>query len=76
MPLKIEAEATQGFIRFLVEAGALQFGEFTLRSGRVSPYFFNVARFDTGAQLARLGEYFAEMVMAAAPEATIVFGPA
>ena len=66
----------RALIEFLVGAGALQFGEFTLRSGRVSPYFFNVGRFQTGAQIARLGEFMAEAVLAAAPAATIVFGPA
>ncbi|HEX9843781.1 MAG TPA: orotate phosphoribosyltransferase, partial [bacterium] len=44
--------------------------------GRVSPYFFNVGRFQTGAQITRLGEFMAEGVRAAAPKATLVFGPA
>ena len=64
------------FFRFLVDAGALQFGSFTLKSGRVSPYFFNSARFETAAQLARLGAYYAEVVTRAAPRAAVVFGPA
>ena len=52
------------------------FGEFTLRSGRISPYFFNIARFRTGTQLSRLGDHMAATVEIAAPHATIVFGPA
>jgi orotate phosphoribosyltransferase len=69
-------EGRRELLRFLREAGALQFGAFTLRSGRVSPYFFNSARFQTGAQLERLGECYAEAVQRAAPQAGIVFGPA
>lgn len=65
-----------GLLRLLVEAGALQFGEFTLKSGRVSPYFFNAARFDTGGLLARLAEHYAAAVAKAAPQAGVVFGPA
>lgn len=64
------------FFRFLLQVGALQFGAFTLKSGRVSPYFFNAARFRTGRQLQRLGEFYAKKLREAAPEATIIFGPA
>ncbi|HKI98325.1 MAG TPA: orotate phosphoribosyltransferase [bacterium] len=63
-------------LRFLREVGALQFGAFTLRSGRVSPYFFNSARFQTGAQVERLGDYYAAAIARVAPQAGIVFGPA
>ncbi|MDH5750997.1 MAG: orotate phosphoribosyltransferase [Deltaproteobacteria bacterium] len=63
-------------IEFFLECQALQFGSFTLKSGRVSPYFFNSARFDTGLRLKRLGEYYARAIAGAAPEVTIVFGPA
>ncbi|MBI3992990.1 MAG: orotate phosphoribosyltransferase [Candidatus Lambdaproteobacteria bacterium] len=68
--------ADSEFIAFLVQAQALQFGSFTLKSGRVSPYFFNSARFHTGPRLMRLAQHFARTVQAHAPRATIVFGPA
>ncbi len=64
------------FFRFLIEADALQFGSFTLKSGRVSPYFFNAALFHTGPQLERLGEFYARKLEEAAPRASTIFGPA
>lgn len=64
------------FFQFLLDVGALQFGSFTLKSGRVSPYFFNAARFRTGRQLERLGEFYAQQIEETAPGAAIVFGPA
>jgi orotate phosphoribosyltransferase len=66
----------RALLAFLREAGALQFEETTLRNGRVSPYFFNSGRVRTGAQLERLGEYYAAAIARCAPEASIVFGPA
>ncbi|MBI4082112.1 MAG: orotate phosphoribosyltransferase [Candidatus Lambdaproteobacteria bacterium] len=64
------------FLDFLLESQALEFGAFTLKSGRVSPYFFNSARFQSGPLLERLGDFYAEAALVAAPGATIVFGPA
>lgn len=64
------------FLRFSVASGALEFGSFTLKSGRVSPYFFNAGSFQTGSQLARLGEFYATVILEEAPESTIIFGPA
>ena len=64
------------FADFLLRCGALHFGRFTLKSGRESPYFFNSASFNTGASLARLGEFYAGAVMASAPGTQVVFGPA
>lgn len=70
------SHSKKAFFQFLVEAEALQFGSFTLKSGRVSPYFFNAARFRTAGQLARLGEFYAEIVQSVAPRANVVAGPA
>ena len=47
------------FIRFMVENGVLKFGQFTLKSGRIAPYFINTGNYKTGKQLAKLGEYYA-----------------
>lgn len=70
------SDSKREFFHFLLEAGALQFGAFTLKSDRVSPYFFNAARFQTANQLARLGEFYAEIVESASPEASVIVGPA
>ncbi|MDH4120160.1 MAG: orotate phosphoribosyltransferase [Deltaproteobacteria bacterium] len=75
-PAWLEPEQETAFLAFLLECGALRFGEFTLKSGRRSPYFFNTARFETGGQLTRLGEAYARVILRLAPQATIVYGPA
>ena len=64
------------FAEFLVSADALQFGEFTLKSGRVSPYFFNSSNFNTGPMIEQLGQYYASAIQQHAPDCSLVFGPA
>jgi len=50
------------FIEFALATGVLKFGEFTLKSGRISPYFFNAGLFNTGRSLAHLGKYYANLI--------------
>ena len=64
------------FLEFAIDIGVLRFGEFTLKSGRVSPYFFNSGLFNTGASLARLGRYYAEAIIASGIDFDMIFGPA
>lgn len=64
------------FIEFAIEKNVLRFGEFTLKSGRVSPYFFNAGMFKTGGDLARLGRFYAATLMDAKIDFDLVFGPA
>jgi orotate phosphoribosyltransferase len=64
------------FIDLTLEREVLRFGEFTLKSGRQSPYFFNMGRIDSGAALARLGRAYAAAMAKAGVEADMLFGPA
>ncbi|MAE34907.1 MAG: orotate phosphoribosyltransferase [Oceanospirillaceae bacterium] len=64
------------FIEFAIQQGVLRFGEFTLKSGRISPYFFNAGLFNTGSALARLGRFYAAALEDSGIEYDVVFGPA
>jgi len=64
------------FLSLALRVNALGFGEFTLKSGRSSPYFFNAGRFDSGAALAELAACYADAVEASAPDFDLIFGPA
>ncbi len=64
------------FIQLAIKHQALCFGEFTLKSGRTSPYFFNAGRFQTGGALAELGRHYAAAITAANIEFNMIFGPA
>ncbi|MCI3943042.1 orotate phosphoribosyltransferase [Pseudomonas syringae] len=64
------------FIRFAIDRGVLRFGEFTLKSGRTSPYFFNAGLFNTGSALAQLGRFYAAAVVESGISFDVLFGPA
>jgi orotate phosphoribosyltransferase len=64
------------FIEFALERDVLKFGEFTLKSGRTSPYFFNAGLFNKGSDLARLGRYYAAALADSGIDFDVLFGPA
>ncbi|WP_137297933.1 orotate phosphoribosyltransferase [Psychromonas sp. SP041] len=64
------------FIEFAIEKQVLKFGEFTLKSGRISPYFFNAGLFNTGRDLARLGRFYAAALQDSGIDYDLLFGPA
>jgi orotate phosphoribosyltransferase len=64
------------FIRFAIDRGVLRFGEFTLKSGRTSPYFFNAGLFNSGSALAQLGKFYAAAVVESGIPFDVLFGPA
>jgi orotate phosphoribosyltransferase len=64
------------FLEFALNQGVLKFGEFTLKSGRISPYFFNAGLFNTGVSLSKLGKYYAQTIVDSGVEFDVLFGPA
>lgn len=66
----------KAFLAFALEAGVLGFGEFTLKSGRVSPYFFNTGLFNSGERLRRVGEFYAAAIVDCGQPFDVLFGPA
>ena len=64
------------FIRFAIDRGVLRFGEFTLKSGRTSPYFFNAGLFNSGSALAQLGRFYASAIVESGIPFDVLFGPA
>ncbi len=64
------------FIAFCIEQGVLKFGQFVMKSGRVSPYFFNAGLFNTGKALDRLAQFYAKAILASDVRFDMLFGPA
>lgn len=66
----------QDFLDFAIGQGVLRFGEFTLKSGRISPYFFNAGLFQTGSAISRLGKFYAQALVDSGLAFDMLFGPA
>jgi orotate phosphoribosyltransferase len=64
------------FLNFALEKGVLRFGKFTLKSGRISPYFFNAGLFNSGSALARLGRFYAQAIVDSGITFDVLYGPA
>jgi orotate phosphoribosyltransferase len=75
-PVTAMQDYQREFLRFSLDVGVLRFGEFTLKSGRLSPYFFNTGLFNTGGSLARLGRYYAQAIVDSGIEFDVLYGPA
>ena len=69
-------EYKRNFLELAIKQGVLTFGEFTLKSGRKSPYFFNAGLFNTGQAVAELGQYYANAIIESGIEFDMIFGPA
>ncbi len=72
----MESNFRTQFVEFALKQGVLRFGEFKTKAGRLSPYFFNAGLFNTGETLARLGEFYANAILACGIAFDLVFGPA
>ena len=66
----------QAFLAFAIARGAIRFGEFRTKAGRLSPYFFNAGTFDDGAALRELTRFYAKALLASDVEFDVLFGPA
>ncbi len=66
----------QEFIQYALDCGVLKFGQFELKSGRTSPYFFNTGLFNTGAKLGKLGHFYAKTLIASGLQVDMLYGPA
>lgn len=64
------------FIQYALDCGVLKFGQFQLKSGRTSPYFFNTGLFNTGAQLDKLGQFYAQALIESGVTVDVLYGPA
>ena len=64
------------FFDFIITSGALRFGQFTLKSGRISPYFFNAGQFSTGSSISHLSRYYAAAIEQSDIAYDLIFGPA
>ncbi len=69
-------EYKKNFIHYALENKVLKFGEFQLKSGRISPYFFNTGLFDTGIKLGQLGQYYAQALRQSGIPVDVLYGPA
>ncbi len=69
-------EYKKNFIHYALENKVLKFGEFQLKSGRISPYFFNTGLFDTGFKLGQLGQYYAQALRQSGIPVDVLYGPA
>jgi len=76
IPVATSEETAVAFIKFSLAANVLRFGRFQTKAGRLSPYFFNAGLFNSGARLARVGLFYADVIVASGLSFDMLFGPA
>jgi orotate phosphoribosyltransferase len=76
MPDSTATSVSRDFVRFALQQGVLRFGSFKVKSGRISPYFFNAGLFDSGATLGRLAQFYAQALLNSGISFDMLFGPA
>lgn len=72
----MDSDNRTAFVEFALQQGVLRFGEFKTKAGRLSPYFFNAGLFNTGLSLGKLGEFYANAILASGLHFDVLFGPA
>ena len=76
MPAATSTATSLDFVRFALNEGVLRFGSFKVKSGRISPYFFNAGLFNSGRSVGKLAQFYAQALLDSGVEFDMLFGPA
>ena len=76
MPAATTSATSLDFVRFALNEGVLRFGSFKVKSGRISPYFFNAGLFNSGGSVGKLAQFYAQALLDSGVAFDMLFGPA